>query len=389
MHGDPLSLEPRDLFAAVSHGANASELAVVVLSTIGTPRVLYANEGLQQLSGFTLVELSSEDLWHFVAPDSLQRLQDIYAARRQGEVIPRTIETAIIHSGGERIPVEVRSTAISVNGEPAEVAFVLDLRDRKHAEQELRESEARFRRLVESAPDGVMILRGLQVLFANPAAGQIFGAEDAEELIGRSLSSFLVLESGARAERLLSGLMAGSVPNESLEFETNHGRFLEASWINVEYESQPAALTFFRDTTERRAIQARLIQADRLAAVGVLAAGVAHEINNPLSYVLLNLKYLQRQLVKLAQLHPEAGRLIQHVDDATHGAERVQTIVRDLRIFARADEDATGPVDLVAVLESAIGIAEHEIRHRAELRRDYTGSVVVNGTRAKLEQVFL
>lgn len=389
MNSDPLSLGPRDLFAAVSHGANASDLGVAVVETIGAPRVLYANEGLQQLSGYTLEELSSVDLWRFMASDSLVRLQQIYAAIQRGEATPRTIETAIVHKSGERIPVEVRSTAISINGDRAEFAFVLDLRDRKRAEQELRESEARFRRLVESAPDGVMILRGLQVVFANPAAGRVFGVVEAEELDGCSLGTFLVPESADRAARLLQGLMAGALPEESLEFETLRGRFLEASWINVEYEGQPAVLTFARDTTERRAIQARLLQADRLAAVGMLAAGVAHEINNPLSYVLLNLRYLQRQLGKLALVSSEVAKLTQHVEDATHGAERVQTIVRDLRIFARADGDATGPVDLVLVLESALGIADHEIRHRAELRREYTGTVVVSGTRAKLEQVFL
>ena len=95
--------------------------------------------------------------------------------------------------------------------------------------------------------------------------------------------------------------------------------------------------------SNRRSIQAKLVQADRLASLGVLSAGVAHEINNPLAYVLLNLEFLEREIERLGVRPEKLESLKGRVHDARHGAERVATIVRDLRTFARGDEGTPGP----------------------------------------------
>lgn len=377
------------MFAALSHGANAADVGVLVASLTDPPRIVYANSWLQNQFGYELSELADRDLRNLLVPSSRVRLEELYRSLKRGEPIPRTIETEAVHKSGEPIPVECRATPISMNGEPALFTFVFDLSDRKRAEQELRDSEARFRRLIESAPDVVMILRDTRILFANRAAAELFEVSDADVLSGQAFEDYLVPDSFEKAQEHFADTMTGESPSRSVEFQTLGGRYVEARSIRVDFEGQSVALTFARDTTERREIQARLLQADRLAAVGMLAAGVAHEINNPLAYVLLNLRYLQRELPKLASQPDRATALLKHVEDAAHGAERVQTIVRDLRIFARADQDETGPVDLVEALESALLIAEHEIRHRAELRRDYGDVAFVNGSSARLEQVFL
>jgi PAS domain S-box-containing protein len=272
---------------------------------------------------------------------------------------------------------------------PAIVSFILDLSDRKRAEEELRGSEARFRQWVGSAPDGVLILHHTHILFANASAARLFDVSATEQLVGRELSAFLTSEPSPVADALGKLMADPGGRLEPFEVVTRSNRVAEISAIALEYEGRPAVLGFARDVTERKAIQARLLQADRLAALGMLAAGVAHEVNNPLAYVLLNLKYLERELPKLAADPTRLEALLKHVEDASHGAERVQTIVRDLRTFARTEDEPLGPVDLKAVVESALAMAAHEIRECATLRRDYQGAFSVNGTAAKLEQVFL
>ena len=131
--------------------------------------------------------------------------------------------------------------------------------------------------------------------------------------------------------------------------------------------------------------ESQLIEADRLASLGTLAAGVAHEINNPLSYVLLNLDLALRQAAQLG----EAGPLTSRLKEARAGVERVRVIVQDLKAFSRADNERRGPVDVRAVLESTIDIADGEIRHRAYLTREYGQVPPVAGDTARLEQVFL
>jgi len=149
-----------------------------------------------------------------------------------------------------------------------------------------------------------------------------------------------------------------------------------------------------RADAERAAAQhqAALLRADRMASLGLLAAGVAHEANNPLDYVVGNLDLLQKKLESLSPEELEEAReeLLDAARDARHGAERIAHIVRDLTTFARPNlADEVGPVDVVAVMERTLKIAANELRHRATLVREYDNVPPVRANEARLGQVFL
>ncbi len=142
-------------------------------------------------------------------------------------------------------------------------------------------------------------------------------------------------------------------------------------------------------------VKERLAAADRHTALGTLAAGVAHEINNPLSYLISNLKFLTQELAPLAAPAPVLSgndvsqQLQQAAVEALEGAERVRIIVRDLNSFVRADSDATELIDLRAELEFALTMARNELTSRARLVRDIHEVARVRATPARLAQVFL
>ena len=144
-----------------------------------------------------------------------------------------------------------------------------------------------------------------------------------------------------------------------------------------------------RDITERKQTEAQLIVSDRMASVGTLAAGVAHEINNPLSCVTANLALATQELETLARLYPVPNDLMDEIRDARDGAERVRMIVRDLKIFSRGDEVNVGPVNVEDVLESTLRMAWNEVRHRARLTKTYGKVPPVNATESRLGQVLL
>ena len=152
------------------------------------------------------------------------------------------------------------------------------------------------------------------------------------------------------------------------------------------------------DITDRRQMEARLLQAERLASVGTLAAGVAHEVNNPLSYVIANLSFAQEQVAAAAEAlrgrggPADADELVQAAEalgEARQGAERVRAIVRDLRMYARAEGDRRSLLDVPAVLESALGVLRSEISQRARVVRSMKPCPPVLAAEGKLGQVFL
>jgi signal transduction histidine kinase len=141
----------------------------------------------------------------------------------------------------------------------------------------------------------------------------------------------------------------------------------------------------------RTRLDPRLLVADRMVAVGTLAAGVAHEVNNPLAAVTANLRFLSEELDAIADLLPASRRpdMLGALRDARDGAERVRVIVRDLKAFSRGDDECRGPVDVVRVLESTVQLAWNAIRHRARLVRKLDPVPDVSADEARLGQVFL
>jgi signal transduction histidine kinase len=141
---------------------------------------------------------------------------------------------------------------------------------------------------------------------------------------------------------------------------------------------------------EQRRMQEQLLIADRMASVGTLAAGVAHEINNPLAALIANLEF---SMEELGRPDNDANRLAEvraPLQDAREAADRVRMIVRDLKVFSRSgDEERCGPVDLRRVLESSLRMAWNEIRHRARLEKDFADIAPAWGNESRLGQVFL
>ncbi|HYO53779.1 sensor histidine kinase [Archangium sp.] len=164
--------------------------------------------------------------------------------------------------------------------------------------------------------------------------------------------------------------------------DTVHTRTAELATANARLEHSLQQL---------QVAQNQLLVADRLATVGRLAAGVGHEINNPLAYILSNLRYLQDELRRTEGTPSEEERreMLSAITEACEGAERVQFIAQDLQVFARPDDAVLGPVELGMVVRSAAKMAAHEIRHRARFVEDCVDVPPVRGNRARLGQVLL
>jgi PAS domain S-box-containing protein len=387
----PQANEVEALAEAVLEAARVAGLGVTVSFDDGAAlRHIYVNDPAADILGCAVDELIGGFTALAFAPDERERMLELAARWRRGEIAPSLAETAIEQKDGRRVPVEIAFSVVPLAGQPAVVMFFRDISERKAAEEARRRSEQHFRQLIEAAPDAIGVYRRGRLVFVNPALVALFG-RPFEELVDHESADFvhpddrhLLRCKDEHAERT-------ALP-EVREYRILHPDgpvvSVETTSISLEYEGLPAVLGFTRDTTERKIFQAQLALSDRMATLGMLAAGVAHEINNPLAYATLNVEKLVRHLPPLPPDGVSDG-VAGAVAAARDGLARVATIVRDLQNLSMPTSADRWPVDVREVLDSALNVAMHAIRGRARIVRDYADVIALKTDPTRLGQIIL
>ena len=259
----------------------------------------------------------------------------------------------------------------------------------RNARRIVERSETSFRALIEQSPDALLVHRDLRLIYVNRRAITYLGHTHADDLLGRHIRDIAHPDDIGAIEKRIHGLLATGQPPAQAEFrmqrEDGSTVVVEASSILVDFRGEQAVLTIARDCSERRALEARLIIADRMASIGTLAAGIAHEINNPLAYVKTNLALVSEELADTGASSSVQTALA----DALEGAGRVQQIVGGLKAFSRADHQQCGAIDVRRALDLALRITSNELRHRGRVTTDYGPLPPVLGDESRLGQVFI
>ena len=195
-------------------------------------------------------------------------------------------------------------------------------------------------------------------------------------------------------ESLISGANLARFQNR---YRAKDGTYRWLEWTAVPLVAAEQIYCIARDITVAKAaeeaklkLERRLVVADRMVSVGTLAAGVAHEMNNPLSYVMANLDMVVEEIRALAG-GSASGRMKELEEmalEAREGAERVRKIVRGLKTFSRPEDERRAVRDVRPALELAINMSFNEIRHRARLVKDYGPAPLIEADDARLGQVF-
>lgn len=275
--------------------------------------------------------------------------------------------------GREMLGARVRNAVARNRHRLAHERFVRDLQTR----------EASQREVVRRSVDGTLIVDAAEtVVFSNPAADRLF-ERLGTPLLGRRFP-YPPSPSGQREIRLREG---GS-----------HW-VAEMTEVSIDWHGAPARLITLRDITERRQAQElrdRLTHTERLAAIGQLAAGMTHEVNNPAAYVVANLTSmldvvadLKRELSIGQEARVKLSELENMLRENLDGMARIRAITSDLRTFARIGSNEVSMVDLNDCIATACKIARSEIRQRAHLVQELTDLPRIPGSSDKLAQVAL
>jgi PAS domain S-box-containing protein len=388
--------------ALVEHGSTG----VALYRSDGT--TVYVNPAVTDVLGIPREEMLAKSGTMRAHPDDVAQIRGDFEALQRTPGEKRTFEIRSQHRDGTWRWVE--SVVTNLLHEPDVRGIVSNFRDvtdrktaelaRAEAQEALRRSEANFRALAEQLPVGILVHRDGRVLYVNPAGVALLGYDTADDLIGRPA---LELAHPDVRENVQTRMERTKQLGRSPPYETRMLRrdgsdvVVEMEGILLTYDGAPSNVVIAHDVTERREMATRLALADRMLSVGTLAAGVAHEINNPLAYVVANLELLDDGLPSLLGLTsaPTVGGRLRPQDvadllkDARDGASRMRAVVNDLRALSRADDARREPVDLRAVIESSVKLATNEIRHRARLVLDLTDVPRVMGNESRLGQVVL
>lgn len=289
------------------------------------------------------------------------------------------------------------------NGEV--VAIYDDVTERLQSEEELRYHAD----LLDNLSDAVISTDRQHIIRSwNRAAEEIYGYTEAEAL-GRTTADLLNPEyvSESRDVALRSLLDSGTWVGETAQ-RAKDGRMLQmATSARVVHSNDGVflgAVGVHRDIGEQRRLEAKVVRNERLASVGLLAAGVAHEINNPLTYTLFNLEALVEHFLEVAgQVGSDgyrdtearrgeraaADELLNQALGALDGARRVMNIVKELNTFSRTSDHGFRTCHVHEILDTAIKFADNEIRFRARLHKDYAEVPAVVVNEGRLAQVFL
>ena len=358
--------------------------------------VIYANRRL--LAGLGLAghgDLLGRGLRELVSPPDWGPLQEVLAQVRESGKPASVSHARLTGAEGASLALELRIVPLRFEGQPALVAIGRDLGERQRAER-------LFRQAVESSPSGmVMTGAGGRIVLVNRLVQDLFGYAESE-LLDQPIE-ILVPERYRREHPALRAAFAAKPVQRAMGAGRElfglrkDGREIpvEIGLNPIESEDGALVLCSIVEISERRRIERMIATADRLTAVGTLAAGVAHGINNPLSYVKANVFVVREELAGLrggdAGGQPAARRslpfdeLLLALAQAEEGTDRIRDIVGDLLTFSRKQDGFRREgVDLNEVIDSVIQMTTNEVRHRARLVRSIGAIPPVLGDSSRL-----
>ncbi|MDP8228032.1 MAG: PAS domain S-box protein, partial [Candidatus Electryoneaceae bacterium] len=336
--------------------------AVLGASPVGIGLVInrkldWANKTMYSMVGYEQVSLLGQSA-RVLYPDDeeFERMgKQLYAGIKESGTVQA--ETRWVRKDGTVFDCIIRLTYLDPS-DPAkgQIIAVTDVSELKSAHEKLRESDLRHRLLVENANDAIFIAQDEAIKFPNPKTEELTGCS-AEELANMSFLEFIHPEDRDmvldKHKRRLKGEDFPSTYSFRIINRDGEKLWTQLNSILITWEGRPATLNFLRDITEQKKLEFQLQRAQKMEAIGTLAGGVAHDLNNVLSGIV---SYPELLLLDL----PEDSPLRKPILTIQKSGQKAADIVQDLLTLARRGVVATEVVNINQIINSNLKSPECE-----------------------------
>jgi len=382
--------------SALSEQARLSALhvqmtdAVVTLDAAGV--ITSANPAAEEIFGYDATELvgaGAELLFHG-GRECLQALLDGAAPARRGE----RFDFTATRRDGIPLTMDVSLSRITMGRGDEFMLVMRDVSERRRMQRELEESEERFRQIFDESDDAIVFFdpESCAVVDVNGTTERLFGCGKGE-LAARGVQALVNAEDVPALQGMIRSCLSGNARLECVRRCSECGAelFLSIRGKMMTLQGVPLAYCTFRNITARirleeeaREMQSRLIHMNKMASLGLVVSGVAHEVNNPNAYILANSELLAgawqdalKILHEYREAHGEfllgglpfdqiAGHVPELYEGVVDGARRISEIVNNLKQFARDDRGGGRQVDVNRTVQAAVSILQYELHKHTE-----------------------
>jgi PAS domain S-box-containing protein len=318
-------------------------------------RCTYVNDELCRMSRYSREEIVGQDFRKFLDEESEQLVADRYLRRQRGEEVPPRYEFNIVRKDGQKRRVEISSSVIKDSaGRVKTVSQILDITERKQSEEQIRQAAEEWRATFDSVTDLVSILdKDFKLVRVNKAFADTFKMKP-KELLGKTCYEMMHGTNDPPPDCPHQKTLLTKRPATLEFFEPNLGIHLEASTSPLFNKKGELAgsVHVARDITERKQAEQQLIMTDRLASIGELASGIAHELNNPLTSVIGFSQLL------LGRDIPDDMK--EDLSLVNSEAQRAASVVKNLLTFARKHAAVKQLSQINNIIEDVLRLRAYE-----------------------------